>query len=250
MSTKKSFVWGTIFFFCFAILMTVISFEVMFDLDEDFVELENASGVKKGDFVSLEVTNVLDKYFITTNYVTFIKTSVEEHYMVILENDEVVPLVVSNKKMRKKLDDLRNRVQDGETVTEPIIVKGLVNTFDPDVKRVYEQRLEGHGISEDTNRIYWVEVDGTVTIYKVWGMVLLFASFGVLCVWALVKTIKKEKNTPSAAKENMTAEDYQKSFDTFPSYEEMETPRYSSASVNRQDDVFTRAENQVKERRL
>lgn len=185
---------GTILFFAFMVLSVVIFHEVMFDLDEDFVALENASGVQKDDYVSLEVSNVLEKYYTTTNYALFVKTSVEEHYAVLLENGDVVPIVVSDKKMRNELNNLRNSVQAGKTITEPVIVKGLVHTLDPDVERAYGERLERKEISDDTNRIYWVEVDGTWTKLKVWGMVLLFAAFDAICIVELIKNIKKEKS--------------------------------------------------------
>ena len=193
-STKRSLVWGTILFFAVMVLSVVVFREVMFDLDEDFVALENASGVQKDDYVSLEVSNVLDKYYTTTNYALFVKTSVEEHYAVLLENGDVVPIVVSDKKMRNELNNLRNSVQAGKTITEPVIVKGLVHTLDPDVERAYGERLERKEISDDTNRIYWVEVDGTWTKLKVWGMVLLFAAFDAICIVELIMNIKKEKS--------------------------------------------------------
>ncbi len=192
--TKRSLVWGTILFFAVMVLSVVVFHEVMFDLDEDFVALENASGVQKDDYVSLEVSNVLDKYYTTTNYALFVKTSVEEHYAVLLENGDVVPIVVSDKKMRNELNNLRNSVQAGKTITEPVIVKGLVHTLDPDVERAYGERLERKEISDDTNRIYWVEVDGTWTKLKVWGMVLLFAAFDAICIVELIMNIKKEKS--------------------------------------------------------
>lgn len=229
-STKKSLVWGTILFFAFTVLSVVIFYEIMFDLDENFVALENTSGVQKDDYVSLEVSNVLDKYYTTTNYVAFVKTSVEEHYVVLLENGDVVPIVVSDKKMRNNLDEMRNKVQAGEIITEPIIVKGLVHTFDPEVERAYSAHLERMVINDDTNRIYRCEVDGTLTGFKAWGMVLLFAAFDAICILGLIKTVKKEKSKLPTDR-----------VDT-------ETPKYNSASVNKPDDVFTRAENGVKER--
>lgn len=234
-SQKKSLVWGTILFFAFTVLTTVIMFEVMFDLSEDFVSLENSGkGVQKDDYVSVEVTNVLAGYAETTNVVAFVTTSIDEHYVVLLDNGSVVPIVTSDKELKNKLDDIRNRCQAGEVITEPVIIKGLVHTFDPQIERYYKGTLEDAGITDETNRIYWAEVDGTETMLKAWSMVLLFAAMGIACLIFLIRTIKKEKNEVA--------------FANMPTYENMDTPKYDSSSVNKPDDVFTRAEREGKQK--
>lgn len=214
-----------LFFWGLSVALVISSKDVILDNDRDFYEAEASGGVEKDDYISLYVDGVIGNFAETKHYTNMIPTGKDEHYIILLENQEFIPVIVKNKKIQSEFDRicgetwnyLDNTSKDGETSTKPkgITVKGVVATLNPEIEGYYKEWLESMGVSSDENKVYYVTLDTTQTTMSVIGMALLSIAIGGLNLWFVITSIRKRKELKamqengeisSPTMENMTYE--------------------------------------------
>ncbi len=192
-----------LFFWGLGVALVIGGKDVILDNARDFYEVEASGGVEKDDYVSLYVDGVIGNFAETKHYTNMIPTGKDEHYIILLENQEFIPVIVKNKKIQSEFDRiceetwnyLDNTSKDGETTTRPkgITVKGVVATLNPEIEGYYKEWLESMGVSPDENKVYYVTLDTTQTKMSVIGMALLSIAIGLMNLWFVITSIRKRK---------------------------------------------------------
>lgn len=205
-SSLLTFICTVLLFGFLTVFMVIDSMPMFLNQYEDFYELEKTSGVNKDDYVSLYVNGVIGNYAETKHYTNFIPTGKDEHYMIWLDNDEIISLAVKKKSIIEQMDkltdatwawlDAQNSGDTSATLPQGIILKGRIRTMDPEIEGYYQQCLDELGISSENMKIYYVNLDTTSTVTGNLMLIifgLLMTGIGVFCT---VNELKKRKHNP------------------------------------------------------
>ncbi|MGN0438229.1 MAG: DUF6709 family protein [Lachnospiraceae bacterium] len=202
-SVLLSFICTILLFGFLTVFMIIDSMPMFLNQYEDFYELEKTSGVNKDDYVSIYVDGVIGNYAETKHYTNLIPTGKDEHYIIWLENDEIISLAVKKKRIIEQMDlltdatwayiDAQSGGDTSATLPQGITLKGRIRTMDSEIKGYYQQCLDELGISSENMKIYYVNLDTTSTVA---GNLMLII-FGVLLtgigVFGTVDELKKRK---------------------------------------------------------
>lgn len=190
------------FFSLLAIVWFYINKDVIFDNSTDFYELESSDkGIQKDKYVSLEVNCVLGNYAETKHYTNLIPTGKDQHFILLLANNDIISLKANNKKQIRMLNDICDdtinyleHINEGSTatsLTKKMTVKGVIHTINPEIEDYYVQVLNQIGISYENHTIYYVELDAASNRTSTISYLLIILIFVVLSVLGLIKNKRK-----------------------------------------------------------
>ena len=154
---------------------------------------------KNGDYVTIKVDTVIDPYIETTNTKNGVKTSANQGYMVLLDDNTVLSLTFSEKNLDKinKLCDEFWDYYDGKTDDYPskVTFSGKFRKLPSDNRSYYDNALKDYGLTEANgfNVIYYdintMSSRTTDLIIVIIGNIII-----LVCVIVIIVTAKKNQN--------------------------------------------------------
>jgi len=157
------------------------------------------NGTAKQDmFTYIDAKCVLDSYATTKHTTNFIPTGTDEHFIIVLENGDLISASVDKKKKIQALKEIRSvSYKTGVCMTEevvtPVRITGFLFTFDPQIRDSFYNHIERKGLNDGNRNIYSLELDGTWTRGKVIGVLALLVLADVFLVYEAIQGIKKGK---------------------------------------------------------
>lgn len=194
-----------------AILFTIVGVflfvserDVLFDNPVEFYELAEKGGIEKDVYVELYVDGVIGNYAETKHYTNFIPTGTDQHYMLWLQNEEIISLTLTDKKVMEKLDRICDDTweyieSDAEYYNvQGTTIKGKIYSIDPEIKGYYKQWLDETGITDAGLVVNYFTIDASVTPLKQWLYLLFCLAMVVGSIVWIVIALKKKKDAKEA----------------------------------------------------
>lgn len=174
--------------------------DVMFGRVEDFYEKEAESGIEDGDYVSLYVDGVLGNFAETTTHkYYFIPVGKDRHYIIWLDDQEIISLTVSGDKKVEQLDTICDATWDYLNGISQVYdvpgknFRGRITKPDSELKGYMNNELKKLGITEEEFRIYPLTIDTTETPLKSWILFLVPLLLAIILLCLIVRDVKMKK---------------------------------------------------------
>ncbi|MDE6233776.1 MAG: hypothetical protein K2M60_10595, partial [Lachnospiraceae bacterium] len=149
----------------------------------------------------LEVNCVLGNYAETKHYSSLMPIGKDQHFILLLTNNDIISLKANNKKQIRMLNDICddtinylehiNECSTASSLTKKMTVKGVIDTINPEVEDYYVQALNQIGISYENHTIYYVELNAARNRTSAISYLLIILIFVVLSVLGLIKNKRK-----------------------------------------------------------
>lgn len=172
----------------------------------DFYEISR-DNIEPGTNVELYVDAVLDNYAYMSHTTNSIKTSVDEYYVIWLDDGDVISVSVNNEKTKKQFEELYeytwNYLDNGGEWNPPyyISVKGKISKITGEMADFYQESLDYMGYGEDNGNILFLNIDGTKVARTHIIELIFFGIVEIILVVVLVMTIRKNKKVAAAEAE-------------------------------------------------
>lgn len=195
---KSSSLFWAIFLGAFCILYVVLYGNVMINNPVSFEESAKNGVLKRDHYAYVDVRCVLDSYAITHHSVNFIPTGTDEHFLIVLENGDILSASIRNKKTRTALKEIRSvSYKDGQCKTEsaviPVRIKGMVFSLDPDIERSMEKAIERRDLFDNNRTVYYCELDCTWTTLKADAIYIVLILVEAVLICTTIDNIRKRK---------------------------------------------------------
>lgn len=197
-SKRRSGIFWSIFLGAFCILYLVFFGKVVIGKAISFEEAANDGTLKRDQYAYVDVKCVLEDYATTQHTINFIPSGTDEHFLIVLENGDILPVKVSNKKTRVALSEIRRvSFKDGQCKTEteitPVRIKGMVFSIDPDIERSMEKAVERRELFDNDRTVYYCELDCTWGPGKAGGVLVVLLLVEAVLVYSTIDDIRKKK---------------------------------------------------------
>lgn len=172
----------------------------------DFYEI-NRDNIKLGTNVELYVDAVLDNYAYMSHSTNSIKTSVDEYYVVWLDDGDVISVSVNNEKTKKQFEALYeytwNYLENGGEWNPPyhISIKGKISRISGEMSDYYYESLDYMGYGENNGNVLLYNIDGTKVVRTHIVELVFFGIVEIILVVVLIISIKKNKQADAAEAE-------------------------------------------------
>lgn len=194
----------------------------------DFYEM-NRTHIKSGTYVELDVDAVLDCYAYVEHTENALKTSIDEYYIVWLDDGDVISVSVNDEKTKKKLEELCDYtwecMSSGEEWNPPYVVtiKGEIAPIESEGVEYYVENLDSIGFDEDYGNVIYYNIDGTKAVRKHGFDLIVYIIMEVSFVGLFLvnKRLEKEEKIQEKEKSNI----YEKANfnSTMPGFEDTNT---------------------------
>lgn len=181
--------------------------DLMFKEPQDLIELISEEGEPVKDaYVSLEVDAVVECYAETKHRINgIIPAGTDRHYILWLTDGSFISLQAKGKKDIEALDKIMDQTYDAlfvenAPVPDTYELTGVISTMDSEIQGYYRQTLNLWGIDTTVGQIYYVQLDETQTKLSSWLMMGFFVVIDIICIIALVSSIKESKEQKAVAK--------------------------------------------------
>lgn len=192
-----------VIFTLFAIILFIGDMDFLLGEEpRDLNEIVQETSPTKDTHVKLNSYVVLGNFAETKHYINgIIPSGKEQHYLIMLDNADVIAVTVKNKKIIKKLDDMEDGTiawvsGTADDLPLSVEIQGKLSTMDSKIEgffRDYISDLDDAGITDIGMNYYSMSIDTTETRTSGWMLVLFSFVVGVGCIIGMIVTIKQNK---------------------------------------------------------
>ncbi len=174
--------------------------------------LANTFDSHKGDTVRVKVDAVIENYAETKHTTNGIPTGTDQHYVVWLDDDSVISVVVPGKKsadLDRVMDETWSYLNDEaeQLTTNPVTIEGELTSLTGELRGFFDEAVDYYSL-DDNFEIRYYQIDTTNSRLMMILEELLFLALGIIPICLFIFGKKAEKKAAADAAQAAAADPF------------------------------------------